>query len=76
MPSLQQTRWSISLKGLTFQRMKNHCDQNGISMAGQLEEWIDEALSAQDVPVPTETRIKRKFVPATPTWFASGIWEF
>ena len=76
MPSLHQTRQSISLKGLTFQRMKNHCDAAGVTMAGQLEQWIDEALNAQDVPVPTEIAPKRKFTPALSKWFASGIWEF
>lgn len=48
----KQTRRSISLKGLTYQRLKNHCEAKGRSISGYLEEIVAARLDAEGVPVP------------------------
>jgi hypothetical protein len=56
------TRRSISVKGITYQRLKDFCDNNGLSVSGYLEEIIAERLDAAGVPVPTvlKARPERK----------------
>ena len=49
----RQTRRSISVKGITYQRLKDFCDAKGRSVSGYLEEIIAERLDAAGVPVPT-----------------------
>ncbi len=49
-----QTRRSISVKGITYQRLKDYCDNGGLSISGFLEDLIAEKLDAAGVPVPTE----------------------
>lgn len=49
----RQTRRSISVKGITYQRLKDYCDANDKSVSGFLEEIIGEKLDAAGVPVPT-----------------------
>ncbi len=49
----RQTRRSISVKGITYQRLKGYCDENNLSVSGYLEEIIAEKLDAAGVPVPT-----------------------
>lgn len=58
----RQTRRSISVKGITYQRLKDYCDANNISVSGYLEEIIAERLDAAGVPVPTvlKSRPERK----------------
>jgi hypothetical protein len=48
----RQTRRSISVKGITYQRLKNYCEEQGLSVSGYLEEIIANNLDAQNVPVP------------------------
>lgn len=48
----RQTRRSISVKGLTYQRLKNFCEEQGLSVSGYLEGIIAERLDAANVPVP------------------------
>jgi hypothetical protein len=48
----RQTRRSISVKGLTYQRLKNFCEDTGLSVSGYLEQIIADKLDAQNVPVP------------------------
>ena len=48
----RQTRRSISVKGITYQRLKNFCEDNGVSVSGYLEQIIADKLDAQNVPVP------------------------
>ena len=48
----RQTRRSISIKGISYQRLKNHCDDEGRSLSGWLEEVIAEKLDAAGVPMP------------------------
>ena len=49
----RQTRRSISVKGITYQRLKDFCDATGKSVSGYLEEIIAEKLDAAGAPVPT-----------------------
>jgi hypothetical protein len=58
----RQTRRSISVKGITYQRLKDFCDTNNLSVSGYLEEIIAERLDAAGVPVPTvlKARPERK----------------
>ena len=44
----KQTRRSISLKGLTYKKLKEHCDAQGQSVSGYLEEIIAEKLDAEE----------------------------
>ena len=48
----RQTRRSISVKGITYQRLKNYCEDQGLSVSGYLEQIIAQNLDAEDVPVP------------------------
>lgn len=48
----KQTRRSISVKGLTYQRLKAHCDAEGVSVSGYLEGIIQDSLDAVNAPVP------------------------
>jgi len=49
----RQTRRSISVKGITYQRLKDYCESTGLSVSGYLEDIIAEKLDAAGVPVPT-----------------------
>jgi hypothetical protein len=48
----RQTRRSISVKGITYQRLKNFCEEQNLSVSGYLEDIIAAKLDAQNVPVP------------------------
>jgi len=48
----RQTRRSISVKGITYQRLKNYCEDQNMSVSGYLESIIAERLDAANVPVP------------------------
>ena len=60
----RQTRRSISVKGITYQRLKDFCDTNGLSVSGYLEEIIAERLDAAGVPVPTVLKARRDLASA------------
>ena len=48
----RQTRRSISVKGITYQRLKNFCEAQGLSVSGYLEDIIANRLDEANVPVP------------------------
>jgi hypothetical protein len=48
----RQSRRSISVKGITYQRLKNFCETTGLSVSGYLEDIIAAKLDAANVPVP------------------------
>lgn len=56
----RQTRRSISVKGITYQRLQNYCSthqQRGmqkLSVSGYLEELIAAAMDVAKVPVPEQ----------------------
>ena len=63
----RQTRRSISVKGITYQRLKDYCDATGCSVSGYLEEIIAEKLDAAGVPVPTVLKARQERKPDTQT---------
>lgn len=46
----RQTRRSISLKGLTYQTLKDYCDANGRSVSGFLEDLIADTMQKERFP--------------------------
>lgn len=48
----RQTRRSISVKGITYQRLKNFCESQGMSVSGYLEDIIASRLDEANVPIP------------------------
>ena len=56
------TRRSVSVKGLTYQRVKAWCDREERSVSGLLEEVIAERMDREGEPVHTEL-IPRKPIP-------------
>jgi hypothetical protein len=48
----RQTRRSISVKGITYMRLKDYCDAHGKSVSGFLEEIIAEKLDGLGGLVP------------------------
>jgi hypothetical protein len=65
----RQTRRSISVKGITYQRLKDFCESSGLSVSGYLEDIIAEKLDAAGVPVPTVVKPR----PATKSADAEDI---
>ena len=65
----RQTRRSISVKGITYQRLKNFCEAQNLSVSGYLEDIIASRLDAANVPVPerVEPRPQPKQLEQTPT---------
>lgn len=61
----RQTRRSISVKGITYQRLKDYCDATGCSVSGYLEEIIAEKLDAAGIPVPTVLKARPERKPET-----------
>jgi len=60
----RQTRRSISVKGITYQRLKDYCDNQQLSVSGFLEDVIAQKLDAAGVPIPTmlKPRPQRKVI--------------
>lgn len=48
----KQSRRSISVRGLTYQRVKNYCEKREHSISGYLETLIAADLDRQNFPVP------------------------
>jgi hypothetical protein len=49
----KQTRRAISVKGLTYQRLKKHCDKEDKSISGFVEDLVAAKLDALGVPQET-----------------------
>lgn len=68
----RQTRRSISVKGITYQWIKDHCDSEGISVSGYIEELVQEDLDKKGIPKPTilrqKPRPKKKDFEDDPPW--------
>lgn len=45
-------RRQSSMRGATYQRLKNYCQAKGVSMSSEVERWIEEDLDSKGVPVP------------------------
>ena len=53
----RQTRRSVSIKGISYQRLKTWCDDNGMSMSGFFELAIAEKMDAAGVPIPEVLKV-------------------
>lgn len=60
----RQTRRSISVKGITYQRLKNFCEDQNLSVSGYLEDIIASRLDEANVPVPEKVDPRPAAVPA------------
>jgi hypothetical protein len=61
----RQTRRSISVKGLTYQRLKNFCEEQSLSVSGYLEQIIADRLDAANVPVPEKVEPRAAIKPSS-----------
>ena len=68
----RQTRRSISVKGITYQRLKNFCEDQNLSVSGYLEEIIASRLDEANVPVPEKVDPRPAAAPTAPTASPSG----
>jgi hypothetical protein len=68
----RQTRRSISVKGITYQRLKNFCEAQGLSVSGYLEDIIASRLDAANVPVPERVEPRSQSKPLEPVTTATG----
>ena len=71
----RQTRRSVSMKGLTYQRVRKYCDAHGVSISKFVEDLINERLDALGVPQETvldSTPVK----PRTVGEFKGSIFTF
>ncbi len=48
----EKTRRSISVNGITYQRLKNYCRENRRSVSGFLDEVMNAKLDEEGAPVP------------------------
>lgn len=40
----KQTRRAISVRGLTYQRVKKHCEKRGMTVGGWIEDLVNKKL--------------------------------
>lgn len=62
-----KTRRSISVKGLTYQRLKDFCDEHGMSVSGFLEEIIADYDRSGVIRLSVTNRNALTFLPRDPT---------
>lgn len=55
----RQTRRSISVKGVTYQRLKNFCEPKGQPISELIEKLVKDHLDAHGVAVPTVVEPRR-----------------
>lgn len=72
----KRTRRSISIRGLTYQRLKGYCATQGKSMSGYLEGVLAEKLDAANVPVPTKIDPPRKQKKRAPEPISTQFFTF
>lgn len=54
----KQTRRSLSVKGLTYQRLADYCKAEGVSVSGFIEELVGAKLDELGVERPTVLRLQ------------------
>lgn len=59
----KQTRRAISVKGLTYQRLKKHCDENDLTVSGYVEDLVNKKLDELGVAEETVLEPKPKRPP-------------
>lgn len=72
----RQTRRSISVKGITYQRLKNFCEEQSLSVSGYLEDIIAAKLDAANVPVPEKVEPRVAAKPGEPEEIISQHFTF
>ena len=67
------TRRSVSIRGLTYQRLKNYCGSKGLSISGLLEVIIADKMDTAGQPVPTTVEPKPGRVAKTEAAVAKSV---
>ncbi len=66
MPRKKHNRRAISMRGIVWQRLRNYCRENNLSMASVMEKLITEHLDALGYPVPDYVEPKKE----------TGSWKY
>jgi len=61
----RQTRCAISMRGIVYERLRQHCEKTGQPLSAFLEELIAESLDAKGVPVATTGKTKTPKPPSS-----------
>jgi len=69
--AVSKTRRNFSIRGLTYQRLKDHCLAEGKSVSGMVEEILARKLDEADVPIPDHVDPPNTYKPRK-----RGIWTF
>lgn len=72
----RDNRRDISMRGITYARLKAHCQNTGDSISGTVEGWLTEGLDALEVPVPTSVDPRPSEEPEEPTEPMGGVHFF
>lgn len=72
----KQTRRSISIRGITYQRLKNFCEAQEKTMSGFLEELITQRMDELGIPMPTSIDPPRERAAKTPDEIISQHFTF
>lgn len=59
MPRKKHNRRAISVRGIVWQRLRNYCRENDVSMSSMVERLVTEYLDAQGYPVPEYVEPKK-----------------
>ena len=77
----RKTRKSISLKGLTYSRLKTYCEARGDSISGTVETWVYEKLHKSKPKRPHLLYVVSDVVGSLPAIFVcapsadqAGVW--
>jgi len=62
----KQTRRSVSIRGTTYDRIRQHCERNGVSMSEFVEEQVATFFGDGLPAVPRQSAPVRRAVAASP----------
>jgi len=71
-----QTRRCFSVRDVTYERLRVHCEEQGITVSAFVEDLVAEKLDAAGVPVPAKADPRKPKADPLPPKIGSGIWEF
>jgi hypothetical protein len=72
MPKAKTTRRSISIRGIYYQRLKDHCESARVPMSAFIERLVEEALDEAGAPTPTHVVPHGDRKPAQKTWLPAS----
>ena len=72
-PKKKSTRRSISVKGMTYQRLQTYCDAKGRPVSGLLEEMIAQYLDERGAPLALQLAPRKP--PAMPEKPSTGEFQ-